>query len=77
MQFNELVLLRILGAFFQFGEDQLGDFPQRFKYAFAAYGDGFGNGFALELQSTSQFLARGRVGQVALVQLQDVGDIDW
>ena len=65
---------RKLRAFFQLGEDQLGDFPQCFKHALAGYGDGFRDRFAFDLQMLGQLFDREDTGKIALIKLQHVGD---
>src|SRR6266849_4522696 len=63
-----------LSAFFQLGEDQLGDFAQRFEDALAGYRDGFRDRFAFDLQLLCQLCHGKNSREVALVELQHVGD---
>jgi len=60
---------------FQLGEDQLGDFPQRFEDALAGYGDGFRDRFSLDLKMLGQVFDSEDSGEVALVELQHVRDL--
>src|SRR5690242_889004 len=62
------------GAFFQFGEDELGDFPQRFEDAFSFHSNGVHNRFALEAQMFAELIFGHDVGEIALVELQHVGN---
>jgi hypothetical protein len=60
--------------FFQFGENQFGNFAQGFKYALAGNGDAFGKGFAFHLELLGAFLDGKNPGKISLIVLQDLGN---
>ena len=64
----------VLGGFAEFPEDELGDFLEGFKDAGAVDGSGFQSGLAFDLQVLLQFFDGQDVGEVALIELKDVGD---
>src|SRR5229473_4281231 len=76
LEFGPPGILKVeqLSAFFQLGEDQLGDFAQRLEHALAGYGDGFRDRFAFDLQLFCKLCHGKNSWEVALVELQHVGD---
>ena len=63
-----------LPALFEFGEDELGQFFQRFEHAHALNGYAFEDRLTLFLKLFGQLRHGHGIRQVALVQLQDVGN---
>src|SRR5216683_2625018 len=61
-------------AFFQFDQNLSCDFAQSFEYAFALESHRFEGGLAFSDQIALEGLDRQNVGQVALVELQHVGN---
>jgi len=63
-----------LGAFFEFGEDELGYFFEGFEDADALDGDRFEDGFAFFLELLGELGDGHGVGEVAFVELENVGN---
>ena len=64
-----------LPAGFEFGEDLLGDFLQGLEDADALKGHGLDDGLVFLAEFGAQKINRQDVGQVTLVELQDVGNL--
>jgi hypothetical protein len=64
-----------LPARFQLIQNLLGDFFQGFEYAGALEGDGFDDGFVFASEFGGQQIDRENVGQVALIELQNIRNL--
>jgi hypothetical protein len=62
------------GAFFQFGEDELGDFAQGLENTFAFDGDRFNDRLAFQPQAFAKSVVSHHIREIAFVELQHVGD---